>query len=119
MQGEALECTAKRASSHRFYSPVAAASPERHFVVKFHFTLCVSIDFIESLDKIGHVVVKEPGPLCARRAFRLNALDAVLEVSTLPLLLEAWVSASFGVRKRRGSLAGLVPDMLMDCTCTI
>lgn len=112
MQGEALECTAKRASSHRFYSRVAAASPERRLV-------CVSIDFIESLDKIGHVVVKEPGALCARRAFRLNALDAALEVSAVPLLLEAWVSASFGVRKRRGSLAGLVPDMLMDCTCTM
>lgn len=39
--------------------------------------------------------------------------------ATLPLLLEAWVSASFGVRKRRGSLSGLVPDMLMDWTCTM
>lgn len=36
-----------------------------------------------------------------------------------PSLLEAWVSASFGVRKRNGSLSGLVPDMEMDWTCTM
>jgi len=37
----------------------------------------------------------------------------------VPLLWEAWVSASFGVRKRRVSLSGLVSDMLMDWTCTM
>lgn len=58
-------------------------SLERHSVVKFHFTLCVSIDFIESLDKISHVAVKEPGPLCARPAICVNALDVVQEVPVL------------------------------------
>lgn len=37
----------------------------------------------------------------------------------LPGLLEAIFSDSFGVRKRTGSLGGLVPLMLMDCTWTI
>ncbi|TNN78836.1 hypothetical protein EYF80_011006 [Liparis tanakae] len=40
----------------------------------------------------------------------------VCDVQTLN---EAWVSASFGVRKRSVSLSGLDPDMLMDWTCTM
>lgn len=53
------------------------------------------------------------------RSCALDMLDVVFPCACLPLLLEAWVSASFGVRKRRGSLSGLVPDMLMDWTCTM
>lgn len=37
----------------------------------------------------------------------------------LPLFLEASFSASLGVLKRTGSLAGLWPWMLMDWTCTM
>lgn len=73
MQGEALERAVKCASSHRFYSPVAVGSSglERHFVVKFHFMLCVSADLIESLVKLGQVAVRSrpalpaPTDLCS------------------------------------------------------
>lgn len=37
-----------------------------HSVVKFHFTLCVSIDFYWSLDKISQDIVKRPSPLCTQ-----------------------------------------------------
>lgn len=120
-----------------FYPRVVVSGGElqEHSVVKFHFTLCVSIDFYWSLDKIGQDIVKRPSPLCTRclekdrNRVRKCAVFFSLSVNvcvcvfclgaTLPLLLEAWVSASFGVRKRRGSLSGLVPDMLMDWTCTM
>lgn len=48
-----------------FYSRVVVSGGElqKHSVVKFHFTLCVSIDFYWSLDKISQDIVKRPSPL--------------------------------------------------------
>lgn len=121
---------------------VSGGGLQEHSVVKFHFTLCVSIDFYWSLDKISQDIVKRPSPLCTH--FHEKGTNRVKKCVcvffpckcgyvgwlskcsylcvcfvSLPLLLEAWVSASFGVRKRSGSLSGLVPVMLMDWTCTM
>ena len=107
---------------------------QEHSDVKFNIMLCVI--FI-GLDKISQDIVKMPSPLWThclekdRNRVRIWKRGCMLDdwatvglcvfclCATSPLLLEAWVSASFGVRKRSGSLSGLVPDMLMDWTCTM
>lgn len=72
IQGEAC----RSASIHNeVYTPpwllysravVRGGQLQGHSVVKFHFTLCVSIDFYWSLDKISQDIVKRPSPPCTQ-----------------------------------------------------
>lgn len=87
--------------------------------------MCLLI-FISSLDKNqSRCCQKTRSCICYTHRLEKDATRVrlcaglVLMHGVLPLLLEAWVSASLGVRKRRGSLRGLVANMLMDWTCTM
>lgn len=74
--------------SQLFYSRVVVRGGklQEHFLVKFHFMVCVSIDFYWSLDKISHNAAKRPSPRCSHvwktdrfRVFFLLSVDVLGE----------------------------------------
>lgn len=110
-----------------FYSRVLVSRGKLRSTLLWNFIsrfVCLLI-FISSLHKNQSRYQKARSCICYTHRLEKDATRVrlcaglVLMHWVLPLLLEAWVSASLGVRKRRGSLRGLVPSMLMDWTCTM